>query len=53
MVHSLEMTMIQHPLLSLRNMAFWALDSLLDALQVRHLHVMPSKICITGRASYV
>lgn len=34
MVHSLEMTMIQHPLLSLRNMAFWALDSLLDALQV-------------------
>jgi len=26
--------MVQHPLAALRNMAFWALDSLLNALQV-------------------
>ena len=34
LVESLEVTMVQHPLAALRNMAFWALDSLLNALQV-------------------
>lgn len=31
----LETTMQQHPMLPLRNMAFWTLDCLLDALQVQ------------------
>ncbi|KAL0033763.1 hypothetical protein WJX77_004457 [Trebouxia sp. C0004] len=35
LVKTLEVTMVQHPLAALRNMAFWALDSLLDALQVQ------------------
>lgn len=35
----LEITMVQHPLLSLRNMAFWSLDALLNALQVMHDHL--------------
>jgi hypothetical protein len=34
LVESLEVTMVQHPMAALRNMAFWALDSLLNALQV-------------------
>ena len=36
LVECLEITMVQHPLLSLRNMAFWSLDALLNALQVVH-----------------
>ncbi|KAL0053374.1 hypothetical protein WJX82_004863 [Trebouxia sp. C0006] len=35
LVESLEVTMVQHPMAALRNMAFWALDSLLNALQVQ------------------
>lgn len=35
LVASLEVTMVQHPLPALRNMAFWALDSLLNALQAQ------------------
>ena len=34
LVEWLETTMQQHPLLPLRNMAFWTLDCFLDALQV-------------------
>lgn len=36
LVDCLEITMMQHPLLALRNMAFWSLDALLNALQVLH-----------------
>lgn len=36
LVECLEITMMQHPLLALRNMAFWSLDALLNALQVVH-----------------
>lgn len=36
LVECLEITMMQHPLLTLRNMAFWSLDALLDSLQVEH-----------------
>lgn len=36
LVECLEITMIQHPLLALRNMAFWSLDALLRSLQVVH-----------------
>ncbi|KAA6423224.1 MAG: hypothetical protein FRX49_07211 [Trebouxia sp. A1-2] len=35
LVESLEVTMVQHPVAALRNMAFWALDSLLNALRVQ------------------
>ena len=38
LVECLEITMIQHPLLSLRNMAFWSLDALLNALQVMYTY---------------
>ena len=34
LVECLEITMMQHPLLALRNMAFWSLDALLNSLQV-------------------
>lgn len=34
LLECLEITMMQHPLLALRNMAFWSLDALLNALQV-------------------
>ncbi len=40
LVESLEVTMVQHPLAALRNMAFWALDSLLNALQVSPLPLL-------------
>lgn len=36
LVECLEITMMQHPLLAVRNMAFWSLDALLIALQVVH-----------------
>ena len=36
LVECLEITMMQHPLLALRNMAFWSLEALLNALQVVH-----------------
>lgn len=36
LVECLEITMMQHPLLALRNMAFWSLDALLNSLQVVH-----------------
>ena len=43
LVECLEVTMVQHPLLSLRNMAFWSLESLLSALQVMNiLHHQPA-----------
>lgn len=38
LVESLEVTMVQHPVAALRNMAFWALDSLLNALRVNTSH---------------
>ena len=41
LVESLEVTMVQHPLAALRNMAFWALDSLLNALQVNFSLCLP------------
>ncbi len=43
LVESLVVTMVQHPLSALRNMAFWALDSLLNALQVNFSLSLPRR----------
>ena len=65
LVESLEVTMVQHPLTSLRNMAYWALDCLLNALQVAPLHMLmvvrclrcmltcPSSVCILPLVGHV
>lgn len=47
LVESLEVTMVQHPMAALRNMASWALDSLLNALQVS------SSLASASPASYL
>ena len=46
LVEWLEATMQQHPLLPLRNMAFWTLDCLLDALQVHLCTALMSPLLI-------